>query len=461
MRILHKVDIKTFIFISNVIFIILYIVLSINNRVAHDDYYSIYIVNKIGVIDAVISQYNDWCTRYISVFISFSIASLLHYKYALFIYNMLLLTLFIISIYYSIYAHRKLLNKSTLNSKLQVLNYAIFVVSAIFYSSFKIGETWFWLSSNSTYLLSVIMLFFAFAFIFNDKKKVATKIIIIFASLFIGGSNGALSTILLFVLLVLFFFYKYGKSNKLIANKVLLSFVSILISFTFLYIGNGNNVRGSFFSQITVFESFILNIKMTAIILLLRIPNILIYIILFIIPSYYVFTNTKNISRATFIKRTLVSSFVLLWLLFFFQLPITYKTQDVAAVRTLFPISILFFVYGLYLVYNIRQVELFRLRTPISFIKWVLSIVIIFNIWNLATQYKITQNYADKYDKRIEFINKMSNMDTVILEPLPNSGFLYSSEISFNSEHYSNQHLKLGLQTKSELRVLKASNNKP
>jgi glucan phosphoethanolaminetransferase (alkaline phosphatase superfamily) len=144
-----------------------------------------------------------------------------------------------------------------------------------------------------------------------------------------------------------------------------------------------------------------------------------------------------------------------LLLLFFFQLPITYKTQDVAAIRTLLPISILFVVYGLYLVYNIRQVELFRLRIPLSFIKLVLVGIILFNTWNLVTQHKITQNYADKYDKRIEYINQMSSMDTLILEPLPNSGFLYSSEISFNSEHYTNQHLRNGLQTKSELMLRK------
>ena len=455
MRIIDKVDIKTFIFIANVIFIILYIILSINNRIAHDDYYSIYIVNKIGVIDSVMHQYNDWCTRYISVFVSFSIAGLLKYKYTLFIYNVLLLILFITSIYYSIYVHKKLLNKSARNDKFQILNYATFIVSAIFYSSFNIGETWFWLSSNSTYLLSVIMFFFAFTFIFNDKKNISNKIIITLASLFIGGSNGALSVILLFVIFVLFFFYKYKNPNKIIANKLLLSFVSILISFTILYLGNGNNVRSVFFNQITVFESFILNIKMTAIILFFRVPNILIYIMLFIIPSYHLFTNTKNISRSTFIKRSLVSTFVLLLLLFFFQLPITYKTQDIAAIRTLFPISTLFFVYGLYLVYSIRQVELFRLRIPLSFIKLVLVFIILFNVWNLATQYKITQNYADKYDKRIDFINQMSNMDTVILEPLPNSGFLYSSEISFDSEHYTNQQLKKGLQTKSELMIRK------
>ena len=91
----------------------------------------------------------------------------------------------------------------------------------------------------------------------------------------------------------------------------------------------------------------------------------------------------------------------------------------------------------------------------------VLICIILFNTWNLVTQYKITQNYADKYDKRIEYINQMSSMDTVILEPLPNSGLLYSSEISFDSEHYTNQHLRNGLQTKSELMLKKNKHNTP
>ncbi len=229
MRIIDKIDVKTLIIISNVIFILLYVVLASNNRIAHDDYYSIYIVNKLGIIDSIIYQYDNWCTRYISVFLSFTISSLLKYKYTLFIYNILLLQLFIISIYYSLNACKKLLNESVRNDKLQILNYSVFFVSAIFYASFNIGETWFWLSSTSTYLLSVIMLFFAFSFIFNNKKNMANKVSIALVSVFIGGSNGTLSLLLLLVLFVLFLLYQ--QKNKLIANKLLLSFVCVLISF--------------------------------------------------------------------------------------------------------------------------------------------------------------------------------------------------------------------------------------
>ena len=449
MRIRDKIDLKTLIIISNVIFILLYVILASNNRIAHDDYYSIYIVNKLGVIDSVIYQYNNWCTRYISVFLSFTISSLLKYKYTLFIYNIILLKLFVISVYYSLNACKSILNESARNDKLQILNYSVFFVSAIFYASFNIGETWFWLSSTSTYLLSVIMLFFAFSFIFNNKGNMANKISITLVSVFIGGSNGTLSLLLLLVLFVLFLLYK--QKNKLIANKLLLSFVCVLISFLILYSGNGNNIRSGSFNSISVLDSFILNIKTTAIILFMRVPNILIYILLFIIPTFHIFGNTQNITKSTFTKRFLVSTSILLSLLFVFQLPITYKTQDVAAVRTLLPISILFFIYGLYLIYNINQIESFRLRIPKTFAPLVLVCIILFNFWNLQTQYKVTENYASKYDERIETIKKLSHMDTIALKPLPSSGFLYSSEITFDANHFSNKQMKVGLQKKSEL----------
>lgn len=453
MRIRDKIDLKTLIIISNVIFIALYVILASNNRIAHDDYYSIYIVNKLGIIDSVIYQYDNWCTRYISVFLSFTISSLLKYKYTLFIYNILLLQLFIISIYYSLNACKKLLNESVRNDKLQILNYSVFFVSAIFYSSFNIGETWFWLSSTSTYLLSVIMLFFAFSFIFNNKKNMANKVSITLVSVFIGGSNGTLSLLLLLVLFVLFLLYQ--QKNKLIANKLLLSFVCVLISFVILYLGNGNNIRSSSFNSISVLDSFILNIKTTAIILFMRVPSILIYILLFILPTFHIFGNTQNITKSTFIKRCLVSASILLALLFLFQLPITYKTQDVAAIRTLLPISILFFVYGLFLIYNICQIESFRLRIPTAFAQLYLVGIILFNLWNLQNQYKVTNNYASKYDERIETIKKLSHMDTIALKPLPSSGFLYSSEITFDANHFSNKQMKVGLQTKSELIIRK------
>ena len=91
----QRLKLSHFLLLSNVIFITLYLVLSYYNRLAHDDFYSIYTVHENGVIDSIILQYNNWSTRYCALFISFSIAAITHFKYTLFIYQLLIIMLLI------------------------------------------------------------------------------------------------------------------------------------------------------------------------------------------------------------------------------------------------------------------------------------------------------------------------------------------------------------------------------
>ena len=152
---LYKLKTLDFLFIiSNVIFIALYIIVAINNRISHDDFYSIYIVENFGIIEGAKLIYNNWCTRYVALIISFSTTAMLKYNGILFLYQTLLLALAI----FSIFTLLKSLTKNTLKlTYFHLLNYSVFLSAAIFYCSFNISETWFWLSSNCTYLLSTII----------------------------------------------------------------------------------------------------------------------------------------------------------------------------------------------------------------------------------------------------------------------------------------------------------------
>ena len=90
----YKLKTLDFLFIiSNVIFIALYIIVAINNRISHDDFYSIYIVENFGIIEGAKLIYNNWCTRYVALIISFSTTAMLKYNGILFLYQILLLAL--------------------------------------------------------------------------------------------------------------------------------------------------------------------------------------------------------------------------------------------------------------------------------------------------------------------------------------------------------------------------------
>jgi hypothetical protein len=63
-------------------------------------------------------------------------------------------------------------------------------------------------------------------------------------------------------------------------------------------------------------------------------------------------------------------------------------------------------------------------------------------------QYTLTTEYAKKYDERMEYIeSKRLNYTNEVLElpPLPLSGMLFSAELSTDTSHFSNQHLKKAL----------------
>lgn len=447
------------------IFIVMFVILAVNNRIAHDDYYSIYIVNKFGIIDSVIFQYNNWCPRYFSVFISFVVACLSHHKFVLMFYNISLLLLICVSVYFLVRNGIGFIENPVKVKRCRLLNISIFIVSAIFYSSIKIGETWFWLASSSTYLLSIIVLLLAVAFIINGKTNTTSYIIVIFSSLFIGGSNGSLSLfILLFQLIIigLLLKNKYGNATKksynkdYLLNKIGISFISCLLAFIVLYLGPGNKVRESCFDSIGIFESVLLNFKTTGMIIFLRLPHIAIYLVIFSIPVYWIGMQKKEvISMRVFLKKLVLSTLFLGISIFLFQLPITYKTQDIAADRALFPLSIILLLYSFYLSYNLARTKMLLEGVVFRIILTSLLIITSLNIKNLIVQNKITKAYSVAYDNRINILKESTFRETIVLEPLPNSGFLYSAEISSDTKHFNNQHLKQGLCIESEIKICK------
>ncbi|NQX98319.1 MAG: hypothetical protein HRT73_10640, partial [Flavobacteriales bacterium] len=83
-------------------------------------------------------------------------------------------------------------------------------------------------------------------------------------------------------------------------------------------------------------------------------------------------------------------------------------------------------------------------------IKYLLIINIItligFNLYYTDIHY----NYAKSVDKRIVFI-KENDTEIIWVKPLPNSGYIYSAEITEDANNFKNQHLKNGLGVKNNI----------
>ena len=441
---------------SNMLFVTLFVVLSYYNRIAADDFYFLANVNKYGVIKGTVVEYSNWSGRWFSVLLNQFVLSFYHLKHVLLFYGSMVFVLFIYAIVKLIRNLNSLFQWGNIHLW-QELNLAVFFISAIFYSTFKIDETWFWLCASCTYLMSMVFFFLGVAALISPRKGIANTLLIVMAFTYIGGSCEPFALIILLLLILFSVAHHFDRIHlKLIKphlnQRVYLAFTCCLISFSIVYLSGGNKIRVEFFKEMSIWESLVLNVKTTGMIVLLRLPAIIPYLFIFSFPAYY--WGSLNSAGDTHIKSIRIKNTAILMsyflLLYVYQLPVTYITQDIAAYRALFPITLFSLLAGIGIFYNLGSSGILSSSKVHKLV--VLSLVIIcsLHIYALITQVQIVPKYTEAYDKRMVYLNQNKNNKTPIdLEPLPGSGLLYSAEISNDTNYYANQHLKngLGLQT--------------
>ena len=289
-------------------------------------------------------------------------------------------------------------------------------------------------------------------------KKSLTLVILSFCGFLIGGTNGTLSLFLLIIisigLVISFLKIKRFKIPQSYLYSTIAFYLTLHLAFLLMYIGNGNEIRSSYFNSIGVLESIVLNFKFCGIIIVKLISKILPFCILFSIPLIITIKNyTQPLSLKTFFLKMSFSIIILLISIYVFQLPITYKTQDVGAERTLYPLAIITFTFCCY---NFYQIGLIlknnkKIKNVISHFAVISAIAL--NTFQLIKQKNISSEYSKAFDQRLLQINNEIDNDLIILEPLPKSGYIHSAEISTSSKHFTHEQLKKGLKINGELQL--------
>ncbi len=450
---------------SNILFVGLYCILAIHNRYAKDDFFYWDSVQNNGVLQTVAFQYNHWCSRFFSVAINCFILSISPFQFKTPIYSICILALFVLANYCVIRAIAN--KKNVVLTPFEALNFSIFLCICFFFGAFHIGETWFWLASSTTYLLSTIMSLFLLPLLMKQNPTKKEMFIVIILSLYIGGANEMLSFVLMLIMSTIALTNVF-KSNLLIfirlskpqLNLLYWSIISMLFTLAFVYFSPGVKLRSTFFEEISVLEAIIINFKMSYRVLKKTVLYVLPALLIFSIPVVYLIHIKFTPQIKSPFLTMLFSSLSGLIFIYIFQLPITYKTVDLAANRTLYPLTIIFFVLGV-----IFLIAFFQIVSSSSLSKnlALLSLwgIVCFNLYQVQNQYRLTKKYSKAYDERMILLKNLSNknMDEIYLNPLPNSGWLFSAEIDPNGHHFVNYHLMnaLGITTTLKLKKPKPS----
>lgn len=160
-------------------------------------------------------------------------------------------------------------------------------------------------------------------------------------------------------------------------------------------------------------------------------------------------------------RKLIIAISVYFFSIFIFQLPVTYVTQDIAAFRALFPVSLFTLAIFSILFYYLGQLSFLSLKMSRTILITALSSIILLNSYTLINQIKTVPIYSKSYDSRMHFLSENRCFEGVLTVcPLPPSGLLHSAEISRDPQYFSNQHLRKGLGIKPKIKVKPKNCNK-
>lgn len=425
-------------FISALIFTSIFFYTWGNFRIGTDDFHFLHNLKDNGIIGATIKEYNNWNSRYLSNLLAFSSLKLYASTIPMLIAGVFYYVFAVFAIYRFIHS---LFPQPNNNSSFLLFIFSVSAVSGLFYGSFKINETWFWLCTIHTYMLSSFALVLGSVSLIKQHPQWTDKLISAFCFLYIGGASGPLTLTTIMVLLILYGYSFYKPAGWVKRNKgqILLYLILIVSSFTLLYTAPGNRERESAFENVGIMWSILYNFKFGGIIVFKYLPPVL-FPLLASSSVFMIFQKKSFITSKQFLIKTAIASVLCFCICYLHQLPITYKTQDVGAYRALFPISLYLFALFAYIWY-----QLSRVLTINNYKNTVVTILftffILFQALDLYKQTSTLNLYTAEYDKQINILQNSKGKKNITLEHLPSSGHLMPMGITEDSSFFTNEQI--------------------
>ncbi len=444
-------------------FLFLYVLLSRNNRLAADDFYYLKNLNEQGIWNGMITSYNSWVTRWASVLFLNCVFRSYNFFHSLLPFH--LLTIFaLIAAFMNFIRVAALKFLSFKISTFSLLLYSILFTSSFFFFTFNIGETWFWVTSASMYLWSIIFFIAGSTFIIQPGTTF-TKLICACCFLFIGGANeaAALSSLFLLIAGLVIQFYLCNFSFRACwkddgTQMLFISIASLAAALLISYCGEGRVLRQSALPDTGFLKSLFISVKSFIKLILFYLPLKIHWLVFFSIPWIYLghrFSSGKKDSLEKTVKRLALLILIFLLLSFISFIPSSFLLGETGPFRTWVLISFYLTVCSMFCGFYLGYKVSWNKKLLSRFFNISLVTLIVLMVINIVEQNEITSVYASSVDQRMNELlqlNEKGEKNTVELNSLPPSGMLYSAEISEDSSNFSNQHLKTFLNLGFEIR---------
>lgn len=424
------------------LFLLFLVITSWFNRFSADDFQFIGKVRDFGISEMYKQLFFQWNGRWTYNFLILIVVNFHEIPKVLFGVNVLSFGLLI----YAIIKLLKQLNiKLELNaSNRSIYQYAFIFCGVFFFFTHSTGQSWFWVSASLAYLWSCIFFLLGLSSLLNKNPRIWDFLIVCISGLYVGGSNEVLSICAILLLIVSI---KWGFSPiKRVALFV------VLVSFSINYFSPGTTFRDELTPNLSLINLiFYVGYGVLDYLILNGYKTILLAIV-FAFPFYLLGKKHGDKFNSTFQfkKELIITMLFLVAVVFINQFIVIYALGGLAPERSTITSSLL----GSMAI--ARFLFLFGASSKESTInlQFILPTVIVLMIIFNGVFFVIHKNYSTSFDERLEFIETNQKQEVLKLKKLANSGCLNSAEITSDSLHFLNQHLKYGLGIKGQL-VLK------
>lgn len=442
-------------FLFSLFFLALITVVSLNNRPAADDFYYLYCVPENGIIRCITDLYHGYSARWTAYSLA---AAVIPVKVWFIIFPVLTVLLIAAALAAIIKILSGRLNQAPLKNTDAFLT-GIVVCSAFFFTSFSIDESWFWMIQVCTYLMSMAAQLIMLYCLISEKRN---WFLMMFVSVFIGGSSESYALIVMAALMMLYVFRKKlnGKffPEKHFQFKILLALTGCFVSFFIMISSKGNLVRYEALPHASFTELAWIIIKTWVKAILIKPFSVLPYYILFGVIAFISGRQWKNesgISFAELFKGWIKPIALLPVIVLFLILPATLVMSGPPPDRAMMQVSFTITAFILFFSFDAgRKLNAIRLKDSVVKTCTSASLLILI-IFHLISQTIITHRYANAFDDRVNLLSELKakgNKEMITLEPLPESGMIYSAEISEYEVHFTNSFLKKYLKLDFEIR---------
>lgn len=423
-------------------FLLLYVLLAYNNRMAADDYHVVHNVVEHGVLGSVAYEYESWSGRWASTLVSHAATAItLQLPWTMPMIQLLIVGVFSFSLFHFLGASQRT-NTSNLQPWDQISS-ALTATAILFLATINKGDTWMWWCASFTYVLGTASILAGLALLIDEKNNRLKDLCCILCFTYAGGASEPAAATTWLILLALWGW----RSTKILPSspdynqrRLVYAIASLGISFGICMSAPGNATRSELLPEIGVVASFLMNFKILGAMFLYQLIPAMLFV--FILTPAITTRREQMPPTPNLFKKSVKLLVTTGSMIFIYQWTITKVTGDAAAHRALL------FIWVILLFVSISIHQWMVNRTSNASIQTI-SLLILFGLlsFQFTTQFHITSKYAKAYDERVQtLLEANQNRNVPILQPLPPSGYLYSAEIQFDSTHHSNVHLREGLQ---------------